>query len=690
MMPVMRRIFRPAVLALAAFLLGGAPALAASGPARPRTAVGARTAATTDTTPATGTPGDTIRRDTIRLPDIIVTADRVPVPRDAVVSDVTVLDSARIRRSGAVHVLDLLRQVPAAAVVQTGSWGSPTSLFLRGGESNYVKVLVDGVPVNDAGGDFDFSTLTTTGIRRIEVVRGPASVLYGSDAVTGVIQLFTERGEGPPTVDASLRGGTYGSVDGTASVSGGSRAVRYGASVGRFSTDGALPFNDRYRNATATASVRVLPDAATRATLTARYDAFTAHFPTDGSGRLVDLNQYRDGGDLALGLTTSRRLAAGISVRLQLTDHEASTGLRDAQDGPADTTGFYANRLDGRQGRRGADLRLDLRPGGRTVVSVGGTWERETGSDSSVSVSPAGPYRSRSTAARRDLAGYLQVLSRPAVGLSLTAGARVDDDQTFGTFATWRAGAAYRLPWGTRIRAAAGTGYKEPTFLENFGSSAVRGNPGLAPEHSRSWEVGARQPLLGGRLAAHATWFDQRFEDLIQFTFSPPTPTAPNYFNVPSAVARGLETGIEVRPTADLDFDASYTFLHTAAVDVGFDSGPDATFVKGQPLLRRPRNSGLLTATWVPSAGSSLTLGVTAAGSRWDRDFSTYPARRVRLAGYVRADVSGRLRLVSGGHASLAATIRIDNLLDRRYVEAVGFPARGRTIFIGADAGLPF
>lgn len=650
-------------------------------------------AAAPDTAPAA--PSDTAVRsagDTVLLPGLVVTAYRMPVPRDAVVSDVTVLDSARIRASGALHVLDLLRRVPAAQIVQTGSWGSPASLFLRGGESNYVKVLVDGVPVNQAGGDFDFSALTTTGIRRIEVVRGPASVLYGSDAVTGVVQIFTDRGRGPPTVHASARAGSFGSLDGSVGVRGGSETVRYGASAGRFSTDGTLPFNDAYRNTSATGSIRLLPDSATRATLTARWGEFTAHFPTDGTGRIVDRNQFRDGRSLSAGLTLSRRLSDAVGVRLQLADHEARSRLRDAQDGSSDTTGFFANRGDGRQARRSVDLRFDLRPVEGTVVSLGGTWERETGRDSSRSVSPGGASVSRTNGTRRDAGAYVQVLTRPAPGLALTAGARVDDDQAFGTWTTWRAGAAYRLPWGTRVRAAAGTGFKEPTFLESFGSSFVVGNPDLRPEHSRSWEVGARQPLLGGRLALHATWFDQRFEDLVQFTFSTPSPSAPNYLNVPRAAARGLEAGIEARPLAELSLHAGWTWLHTEALDAGFDSGPDATFVEGEPLLRRARHSGEIGARWMPREGSSVALSVTAVGPRPDRDFSTFPAPRVELPGYVRADLSARWRLLDGGagRPPLAATLRVDNLLDRRYVEAVGFPARGRTILIGAETGLTF
>jgi vitamin B12 transporter len=680
---------------LTAALLTGLVRPAAAGTRFPSAPAGSGPARR-DATPADATPErpDTTssRSDTVHLPGLVVTAYRMPMPREAVVSDVTVLDSATIRRSGAAQVLDLLRQVPAATVVQGGSWGSPASLFLRGGESNYVKVLVDGVPVNQAGGDFDFSTLSTTGIRRIEVVRGPTSVLYGSDAVTGVIQIFTRRGRGPPRVTADASAGTFGSLDGSVHVGGGTRAVRYGASLSRFTTDGTLPFNDGYGNTTADGSVRLRPDDRTRATVTARYEAFTAHFPTDGSGRIVDHNQYRDGRSLVLGLSAARELGDRVTAHLQIGTHEGWSGLHDAPDGPADTTGYYATSSGGRQTRRDVDLRLDLRPADRTTVSVGGTWEHEAGLDTTLSRSSFGPYRSRLDAARHDVAGYVQVVSRPASGLALTGGARLDDDATFGRFATWRAGAAYRWPTGTRLRVAAGTGFREPTFLENFGGGGIRGNPDLAPERSRSWEVGASQLLAGGRVDLHATWFDQHFRDIVQFTFSTPAPDAPNYFNVPSALSRGLETGFELRPLQELTVRGSYTYLDTRTLDAGFDSGPDATFVRGRPLLRRPSHSGSLSATWSPEGRGSVTVGVTSAGPRWDRDFSVVPAVRVELPGYARTDLSGSWTLIEAGagRPGLRATLRVENLFDRRYLEAVGFPARGRTLFLGARASMDF
>ena len=176
--------------------------------------------------------------DTVMLNPVVVTATRLPRSAAGVPAAVAVLRGAELRAQGIHTVLEALRDVPGAAVVQTGSFGGQTSLFLRGGQSNYVKVLVDGVPVNQPGGSFDFANLTIDNVERIEVVRGPASVLYGSDAVTGVVQIFTRRGTGASRAEGSVQGGTYGTLAWDAETSGGSQVASYSVSISRFASDG--------------------------------------------------------------------------------------------------------------------------------------------------------------------------------------------------------------------------------------------------------------------------------------------------------------------------------------------------------------------------------------------------------------------------------------------------------------------
>src|SRR3954467_7191610 len=172
-------------------------------------------------------------QDTTQLKELVVTATRLATPANAVTSSVTVISGEDLRARGVRFVQDALRDVPGASVVQVGSYGGVSSLFLRGGESDYVKVLIDGVPVNQSGGSYNWANLTTDNIDRIEVLRGPASVIYGSDAMSGVVQIFTRRGGEGFGLDAGAEAGTFGTVNGRAGVLGGSPKLGYSADVSR-------------------------------------------------------------------------------------------------------------------------------------------------------------------------------------------------------------------------------------------------------------------------------------------------------------------------------------------------------------------------------------------------------------------------------------------------------------------------
>lgn len=635
-----------------------------------------------------GEAGDLPAADSvIELSGLVVTANRRPVPEDELTVAATVLDREEIERSGARSVADLLRGVPGVHVSRNGSWGGTTSLFVRGGESNYVRVLLDGVPVNRPGGDFDFATLSTANVERIEVVRGPSSVVYGSDAMTGVVQIFTREGDGAARATVSAAGGSYGTREGEASVAGGSEELAYSLALARFATEGTRSFNNDFRHTVGSARVRFRPGAGTEAALSLRYGDHEAHTPTDGAGRAVDENQFGFGDDLVVGAHVARELTDRLTGRVELRLNEVDTGFDDAPDGPADTLGFYAFSSESDLSRRSVDARLDYEAGGGTLLTAGIEREEEEERSSNESKSAFGTTTGGTDVSRGNMAVYLQALSRPAERLNLSAGFRLDHNEAFGTFDTWRLGAAYRLPSRTRLRASLGTAFKEPTFLENYSTGFVRGNPELEPETSTSWEVGLEQelPSLGASLGV--TYFDQSFEQLIQYTSSPPGPEAPNYFNVAAADARGLELGGRLRLAGHLGLEAAYTWLDTEVEDPGFDSGPDAAFVAGDRLLRRPTHSARLGLHGPLPRGGTVRLDARWVGERDDRDFSSFPAERVVLDDYLRMDLAARLPLLRPGEggAGLAATLRIDNLWDARYQEVRGFPAPGRTIVAGAE-----
>ena len=635
-------------------------------------------------------PAATAVQDTFALPEIVVTATRVPLHRDALPTPVTVLTGTELRERGIRTVGEALRDVPGAAVVRTGTHGAQTSLFLRGGESDYVKVLIDGVPVNEPGGAIDFADLSTDQVERIEVVRGPVSVLYGTDAVAGVIQIFTRRGRGAPSVSVNAAGGLgdrhladegYGAVDLEATLSGSAGPVAYSVGGGRFWTDGSYPVNNERSLNVGSARIGWTPRSGTELGLTARYSASESHFPTDGSGNVVDENAYLDRSLWTAALELGQRLGDRFEAHVQA---GIASKRQASVDEPDDETDPSSSRLDSEVDRLSADARLtaDL---DRIIATAGVAIDRSEGATSYVSQSEFGPFDAAAEFDRDNVGYYAQLLANPVEPLDLTVGGRIDDNEAFGTFETYRLGASWALTSGTRLRGAIGTAFREPTFGEAYGSGfGDIGNDGLRPERSLSREIGLEHEASVGPGAVRfgATWFDQRFEDLIQYAFmaDPENPGAPNYYNVGAARAAGVELTAEGE-IGRLVVSGDVTFLDTEVLDPGLAT--DASFAEGEPLLRRPARSGSLSARW-RLEGGVLGATVNAAGDREDVDYgAAFPYPRVVLPAYATLDLAAEhdLPFVAGGRTR--ALLRVENATGEDYEGARGFPAPGRLVYLG-------
>jgi vitamin B12 transporter len=383
----------------------------------------------------------------------------------------------------------------------------------------------------------------------------------------------------------------------------------------------------------------------------------------------------------------SRRLGERYELRLSGAGSRADGEFDDRMDNPVDTLGFgFASHRDSRADRGNLEGRLTASLGSALTLTAGGQVERETERQSGTTTSnfggiattPDTPFdRGRTT-----VGYYVQgVLDLPS-GLTMNLNGRIDDNSAFGTFATYRAGAVYRLTPQTRFRISTGRAFKAPTFCEQFCNAAfVVGDSTLRPERSTSWEVGLEQQLVSSRVSLFGIYFDQRFRDMILYDGSAP-PGSPTYANGAAAKAHGIETGLRAALNDGLGASASYTYLLAEATD---DGGlPTESFAAGQPLIRRPKHS--VQAALRARVSDRVTFGgsLTYVGRREDVDFNQ--GQRVTLPGYTLVDLAGEVEILreGGGVPALSASLRAENLFDEDYDQVVGFPGRPRAVFGGA------
>lgn len=618
-----------------------------------------------------------------RLDDLQVTATRVAAPVASVAAAITVIDGAELRRRGVTFLLDALAQVPGATTVQAGSYGAVASLFLRGGESDFTKVLIDGVPLNQPGGSLNLANLQLDDVERIEIVRGPVSVLYGADAVSGVVHVITRRGKGRGTAELSYHGGSLGVHDMRGRVAGSSAGWHASLAGSRFATEGSYQFNNQYLNGSGSLQAGWNGGHSGSVTITGRFSDVLARFPTDGSGLPVDQNQRVLDRDLTLGVIAARAVV-GVEATAEGWLHRLDSDFRDPQDALADTVGFgFAGSRDAVLERHGVQLRLDRRLVATTLLSAGVGVEHESETQQSVTRSNFGLGLDETigdfAAERRTVFGHAQLLATVPSNVDLQLGVRHDDSDAFGGFTTLRAGAVWRLGTEWRVWTAAGSAFKAPLFSELFAFSAFEvGNPALRPERSRSVEAGLE--WRGQRVGFAVTGYQQHHRDLIQYVSA--SPGEPTYANLGAARSRGLETTLQVQAATGIAVRGRLNWLATEVTDSGAAS--TATFAQGLPLLRRPALSGGLMVL-INHRGGSAEVAVDWVGARDDVDFRDFPATRITLPSYGVVSASLSLPMLSAGRGlpGMELHLRAENLLDAEWEQVVGFDGRGRTVRVG-------
>jgi len=614
------------------------------------------------------------------LPATVITATRLPTPINAQTAAVTVLDAQQLRAEGVTHVGDALRRVPGIAMARSSGIGSQHTVFMRGGQGNYVRVLVDGVAINEPGGTLDLGRLTLDDVERIEVVRGPASVLYGSEAVTGVIQIITRRGAGMTRLRSELGGGSFGTVRGSLGASGALGRLGWTLQGDRHAMDGVLAFNNAYRNDGISGALDLAADAKTDIRLTGRFNNSMYQYPTGSAGTLVDRNAERTENRVLAGLDVARRWTERVESRAQYTWMDLLPRTNDGPDTPSDTLGFYGYFARGAVKRRMADARTTLRVGDAQFITLGAEWARDQERSTSVSQSQFGDFPDTLRAARENTALYAQALGERG-RLSYTVGARLDENSAFGSFRTARVGAGWRLSEGLRLRTSAGTAFKAPNFFENFAGGFTVGNPDLRPEESRSADLGIDATLATG-VRVSVTGFAQRFRNLIQYNGAVPF-GSPNYENIVAANAGGVEAEVTLPSIGGIEAQLGHTWTSTRVAQSGFDTTASATFVQGGKLLRRPTNVTTLQLRRAVGTVGNVSAVVVRTGEREDRDFAAFPARVVVLGGFTTVDLAADLRLPGRFGETGRLVLRADNVTDVQFTQIQGFQSPGRILYAG-------
>jgi len=613
------------------------------------------------------------------LPPTVITATRLPTPLSAQTATVTVLQGDALRAEGVTHVGDALRRVPGIAMARSSGIGSQHTVFMRGAQGNYVRVLVDGVAINEPGGTLDLGRLTLDDVERIEVVRGPASVLYGSEAVAGVIQIITRNG-GERRVNAEMGGGSFGTVRGSLGASGTLGNLGWSLQGDRHAMDGVLAYNNAYRNDGVSAALRYTPDDRSDIKLTTRYNSSMYQYPTGSSGQLEDRNAERTEHRVLAGLEAGRRWTSRIETRAQYTWMDLLPRTNDGSDDAGDTLGFYGYFARGAVKRRMADARSILRVADGQFVTFGAEWARDQERTSSVSVSEFGDFPDELRAARENRALYAQ--GQGEVGrLSYTLGARLDENSAFGSFRTARLGAGWRVNSALRLRSSAGTAFKAPNFFENFAGGFTVGNPNLKPEESRSADLGIELSLATGAQLS-ITGFAQEFTNLIQYNGSVPF-GEPNYENIVAANAGGIEASLSLPRVAGVETVIGHTWTRTRVEEAGFDTTESATFVAGGKLLRRPTHQTTLHLKRGVAGVGQFSAMILRTGEREDRDFATFPAGVVTLGGFTTVDLAAELELPTAFGTAARLVLRADNATDVKFTQVSGFQSPGRIVYAG-------
>jgi outer membrane receptor protein involved in Fe transport len=617
---------------------------------------------------------------------------------------VSVVSRQEIEERDAQFVSEVLRDLPGVAINQTLGRGGVTSAFIRGGDSDYNLVMVDGIPMNDFGGSFDLSPLLTTGVQQVEVIRGPESALYGSNAVAGVINVVTDHGDGPPHFSFFGEGGSFYTWRLGTSGAGLTNGFNWAYSLSRLDTNGVVA-NDDYRNQSSTVSLGYSRSPRRK---------FNFHFTgtADNGGTPGPFGSDPDG--LFPGIDTVSRQNQNLfgyqaNYTEQFSNHfQQVTTVSVSTDRFTFVSPFgdsFTNNL-----RVVANTRSEIAVSSKDVFVAGFEYDHDQYRDTFVDDPNGNPFN----LPRESYAFFAENRWTPGTRWFINTGVRVDDIQT-GTLPPDPNAARPLIPantivkvdprisgaylarqsdsdgffGATRIHSSFGTGIRPPNGFE----LAFTDNPRLKPEESISYDAGIEQRMAQGRAVLDVTYFYNRFKDQIVTTGSLPNLSSFQSANLAKSRAYGLENSIRVRPFRSLEVTASYTWLNTAILALNGTDEAQFPFTVGQPLLRRPHNSAGWNVTWIRGR-LMLNANGTVRGAVLDVEPNegTFPCEEMpplpclfRNKGYVLANGGFAYQFPKG----VEIYGRLNNLANQRYEEAFGFPSLRLNFIAGIKLQIP-
>jgi outer membrane cobalamin receptor len=619
---------------------------------------------------------------------VVVTATRTETPTSQVGAAVTVFTAEEMQRRDVPVVAELLRGTPGATVVRAGGVGNVTALFVRGGESSYNKVLLDGIPLNEPGGTFNFSNLTTDFVERIEVVRGAQSALFGTDAMASVVHLISRRptrGLSHPTILASGEAGSYDSQRGSASV--GVSGNKWDASLhgGRQQTGNRVP-NNEFTNTTIAGNGGALPSSTVSLRLVGRTEFGRAGVPGATAFGRPDMDAFFRRRDGVIGATFEHQVSDRWQQRATYAlsvSHQQSTNLEidppyvprfEGHVAPFTFADFpYDSLTDLR--RHFISYQADARLAGGAANEQMLTLAFDVNGERGVLTNRMAGSVGR---ASRDNFGWTAQHQWYGARASIASGLRIEQNASFGTAVAPRLSIAVAAAANTKLKLNAGLGVKEPTILQSFSPSpSFLGNPDLEPERATTVDAGIEQRLLGQRLKIEAIWFNGSYKNIISTRTISFAPFLSQYFNIGLTKAHGAELALDAAPAAALRVRGGYTLTVSRIAESTSPANP--VFAVGAWAFRRPRHSGFAEALWALDRFSADVRG-TFIGRRVDSDFSSLVPPIVENAGYRTWDLGASYRAA----APVTLYLRVDNVGDRDYMDPLGYPAWRRTARAGA------